>query len=281
MLLGHVPNKALLTPGSCGNSISSEVKNKYHNNYYLHAICLQLLLSGDIYVNPGLVENPCGACQKPVRKHQLAILCNDCCYWYHIKCIDMPIFEYNNLSNSGEDWYCRTCTLPNFSDSYFDHNKSFDGTSDHEISYTGSLSNINLNIDTRELIQDNEDLRRPNGANNIFDDLIQVRKKHPNKFISSYLNINSLRYKFCSIKGLLSRNIVDMLIIAETKLDESFPDTQFRVNNYHLWINDRNKHGGGLAIYLRSDVTSHRKKNLECNKIEPICVELYVKSKRC
>ena len=66
----------------------------------------------------------------------------------------MPILEYNNLSNSDEDWYCRTCTLPNFSDSYFDHHKSFDGTSDHEISYTGNLSNVNINIDTRELIQD-------------------------------------------------------------------------------------------------------------------------------
>jgi hypothetical protein len=56
----HVPNKALLIPGSCreternGNSISSEVKNKYHNNYNLHAICLQLLLSGDIYVKIGV-----------------------------------------------------------------------------------------------------------------------------------------------------------------------------------------------------------------------------------
>ena len=68
---------------------------------------------------------------------------------------------------------------------------------------TGSLSNININIDTRELIQDDEDPSRPNGASNIFDNLIQVRKKHPNKFISSYLNINSLRYKFCSIKELL------------------------------------------------------------------------------
>ena len=85
----------------------------------------------------------------------------------------------------------------------FDHNKSFDGTNDHEISYSGSLSNININIDTRELIQDDEDPSRPNGASNIFNNLIQVRKKDPNKFISSYLNINSLRYKLCSIKELL------------------------------------------------------------------------------
>ena len=101
---------------------TSKVGSKrHHNNYYLHAICLQLLLSGDISVNPGPVKNPCSACQKPVRKNQRAILCDDCCYWYHIKCIDMPILEYNNLSNSDEDWYCRTCMLPNFSDSYFDH----------------------------------------------------------------------------------------------------------------------------------------------------------------
>ena len=77
-----------------------------------------------------------------------------------------------------------------------------------------------------------------------------------------------------------SQNIVDMLIIAETQLYESFPDAQFRVNNYHLWRNDRNIHGGGLAVYLRSDLASDRKKNLECNKIESICVELYVNNKK-
>ena len=243
--------------------------NKNHNNHYLHAIRLQVLLSGDISVNPGPMQNPCDACQKPVRKNQRAIICDECCYCryrYHINCIDMPILEYNNLSNSDEDWYYRTCTLPNFSDSYFDHNKQFDGTSDHEISYSGSLFNIDIYIDTRELIQEDEDMSRPNGASNIFDDLIQVRKKHPNKFSSSYLNINSLRYKCCSTKEILSQNIVEMLI-TETKLDESFPDAQFRVNNYHLWRNDRNIHGGGLAVYLRSDLTSDREKNLECNKI--------------
>jgi hypothetical protein len=57
-----------------------------------------------------------------------------------IKAVNIWILEYNNLSNSDEDWYCRTCMLPNFSDSYFDHNKSFDGTSDHEISYTHRIA---------------------------------------------------------------------------------------------------------------------------------------------
>jgi hypothetical protein len=35
-------------------------------------------------------------------------------------------------------------------------------------------------------------------------------------------------------KGRLA-NTIDMLIIAETKLDETFPNSQFEVENYHLW----------------------------------------------
>ena len=36
-----------------------------------------------------------------------------------------------------------------------------------------------------------------------------------------------------------------MLIIAETKLDESYPDALFKVDNYHFWRKDRTSHGGG------------------------------------
>jgi hypothetical protein len=34
---------------------------------------------------------------------------------------------------------------------------------------------------------------------------------------------------------LLTTNTVDMLIIAETKLDNTFINSQFAVDNYHLW----------------------------------------------
>jgi hypothetical protein len=43
-----------------------------------------------------------------------------------------------------------------------------------------------------------------------------------------------ISYKFCSIKQLLTTNTVDMLIIAETKIDNSFPDAQFKIDNYHF-----------------------------------------------
>jgi hypothetical protein len=30
-----------------------------------------------------------------------------------------------------------------------------------------------------------------------------------------------------------------MLFLAETKIDDQFPDAQFQVNNYHFWRADR------------------------------------------
>jgi exonuclease III len=45
-----------------------------------------------------------------------------------------------------------------------------------------------------------------------------------------------------------------MLFLAETKIDDQFPDAQFQVNNYHFWRADRTAYGGGIAAYVRSDL---------------------------
>jgi hypothetical protein len=42
-------------------------------------------------------------------------------------------------------------------------------------------------------------------------------------------HINSLRYRFCYISELLTANIVDMLFLSETEIDDSFTDTQFEL----------------------------------------------------
>jgi hypothetical protein len=111
-----------------------------------------------------------------------------------------------------------------------------------------------------------------NETYDIFNELTEQRKKHPETFTCAYLNINSIRYKFCSIKQLLTTNTVDMLIIAETKIDNSFPDAQFKIDNYHFCRADRNAHGGGLIVYVRSDLACDRKNKLECKTIESIMI---------
>ena len=43
---------------------------------------------------------------------------------------------------------------------------------------------------------------------------------------------------------------VDILAIAESKLDDSFPSEQFSIPNYKLHRQDKDNHGGGIMIYV-------------------------------
>ena len=44
------------------------------------------------------------------------------------------------------------------------------------------------------------------------------------------LNINSLRYKFYPIMQMLHNQYFDILMLQETKLDDSFPNAQFNID---------------------------------------------------
>jgi hypothetical protein len=75
----------------------------------------------------------------------------------------------------------------------------------------------------------------------------------------------------------LVNNTVDVLFLAETKIDGTFCDAQFTVDNYHFWRKDRTTHGG-LAVYVRSDLPCDRKNKLEFQCIESISVEIKIGS---
>jgi exonuclease III len=91
--------------------------------------------------------------------------------------------------------------------------------------------------------------------------------------MAAHLNINSLRYKFDEIKEVLTDNIVDLLIISEAKLDESFNDNLFSVDGYKVQRRDRNQYGGGLLTFIRSDFPFSRKQSLESELFRQICTE--------
>ena len=91
---------------------------------------------------------------------------------------------------------------------------------------------------------------------------------------------DSVWYKFESIKDLLNRNILDILFLSETKIDDSFTDALFSVDNYHLWRADRTDRGGGVAAYLRTDIAGDRQKDYECKHIESISVEVNLQSSK-
>ena len=58
------------------------------------------------------------------------------------------------------------------------------------------------------------------------------KKQHSNYPFLAYLNINSLRNKIVDLKQVLTKVDLEILAILETKLNESFPNSQFRVDGY-------------------------------------------------
>ena len=81
-----------------------------------------------------------------------------------------------------------------------------------------------------------------------------IRISDMNKLIFGHLNINSLRNKF----DLFSEQVkgsIDILMVSETKLDDSFPEAQFLIEGFHSPVRfERNSNGGGIMLYVREDI---------------------------
>ena len=85
------------------------------------------------------------------------------------------------------------------------------------------------------------------------DNISELRLKNVNNPLIGYLNINSLRNKIIDLKEVFAKFSPDYFVVAETKLDDSFPSSQFTIDNCTIRNRkDRNKHGGGLIEYVKN-----------------------------
>ena len=81
------------------------------------------------------------------------------------------------------------------------------------------------------------------GTSNL-DILNDLRCRNLNRILIGHLNINSLRNKFEILVSSIAVNL-DILMISETKLDESFPVSQFLIPGFDNPIRlDRSSSGG-------------------------------------
>ena len=86
--------------------------------------------------------------------------------------------------------------------------------------------------------------------------LMEMKAQSSDKLILGHLNVNSIRNKFEALKFIIDNNI-DILLISETKLDDSFPSAQFLIKGFSApYRFDRNSKGGGLLFYIREDIPS-------------------------
>ena len=101
------------------------------------------------------------------------------------------------------------------------------------------------------------------------------RSKHLSNPLISYYNINSLRNKFFEIKYLASNILPDILILAETKIDNLFKDSEFTLDGYYRpQRKDFSSNSGGLIQYVRNGIIYSLKPEFELNNFESISTEL-------
>ena len=108
----------------------------------------------------------------------------------------------------------------------------------------------------------------------------ECKTKLPAKSVNSISgrSINSIRNKF-GLRVDQIRGNVYIMVKSEKKLDESFPNGQFKIPGYVLRCRlDRNQFGGGIMVFVKEDIPS---RVLSLNKsIESLFIELNFHKKK-
>ena len=86
--------------------------------------------------------------------------------------------------------------------------------------------------------------------------LKDIRINNIKRLIIGQLNFHSLRNKLEQLSSMINGNI-DIFMITETKLDETFPAAQFSLQGFFdPYQFDRNHNGGSIMLYIREDIPS-------------------------
>ena len=140
----------------------------------------------------------------------------------------------------------------------------------NDVAYNdGNLEDQNRSIDkgSSENTDSKQDLNPLSVVKNL-------KLKNVNKAIIGQININSISPKFNQLKKLVLKH-VDVLVVCETKLDETFPSSQFHMDGFSSPYSNCNRNGGGVMIFVKEDIPSKllTKHNFPSN-FEDLFVEL-------
>ena len=70
-----------------------------------------------------------------------------------------------------------------------------------------------------------------------------------------HLNINSLLSKIDQLREIARNTRATVIGITEPKVDGSVLDGEINIDGYELVRSDWNRHGGGVACYIHSDIS--------------------------
>ena len=72
----------------------------------------------------------------------------------------------------------------------------------------------------------------------------------------------------------MTENKIDIISINETKLDDTIRNEQVAIEGFSLLRLDRNRHGGGVAFYIRETVNYEHRIDMNTSNTELLCIEM-------
>ena len=93
-------------------------------------------------------------------------------------------------------------------------------------------------------------------------------------FKIGHLNIRSLVKNIDQLRIYLSNKKYNILSVNKTMLDSSIPNDEININGYDIVRKDRNRNGGGVALYIRNVIDYKIRNDLMNEKLETITTEV-------
>ena len=92
------------------------------------------------------------------------------------------------------------------------------------------------------------------------------------KFV--HLNITSLLKNIDEVRLFLNDNKVDVFALNETRLDETITENEISVPMFNLLRKDRDRNGGGVAIYIKCGIEYQIVDNTALSQLEALCIKI-------
>lgn len=87
--------------------------------------------------------------------------------------------------------------------------------------------------------------------------------------------------KIDEIEHLTQRLKLDAVCLTETWLDATISSNDLSIPGFTLHRRDRNRHGGGVGIYIRDSISSTRRFDFEIGDAESLWLDCKISTKRC
>jgi hypothetical protein len=89
-----------------------------------------------------------------------------------------------------------------------------------------------------------------------------------------HINARSILSKISDIRIMVSQSRPAVLSVSESWLDESVTNNEVKIEGYTIIRNDRQRTGGGVCMYIRSNIPFNPKDELKSENIETVWGEL-------